>query len=607
MRSVQRNITLPPRVQILKARLASRHAFAPRISGEDAVFFDYLPLACAIVEQNNLKILRFNKAAEKLFSVTIDRWLNKPIDRYLAGCDSKKLATAALPDRPSLHYQLRPTTKQGESTFLSAHCSAYTYLNSACYLLVIEDRTAWQKSKMERRKSLRHLELAQSVAQLGSWEFYPSTQRLLLSDNARAIFDIFPTIDAKTNDLDVLIAKMSPPQGQELSQALHDARNGEAFQLMSRVKLLLGLERQVLIRGELITGGMGESIIVGCCIDLTDQIRTQSLVFERDQQYRQLVKLLPDAVLLCDPAGKIIAANPAAANLYHAESSETLVHRSLSELFAPPGQHLVQELTEHFDCDDSAFHTPLIRLQMPDGSQKDAELVAKSIRLESEHTIQILVRDISEQLRIGRELQDTNKRLTQLMGHSLDQIENERKNISEALHDEIGQTLTAINLGVGMLVKQLDGRESQRQAELMRSMSRDAIAKVRDLSLMLRPPQLDELGLTAAIEWLAERMLEPAGVLYVILAGKLAPTSPQTEIIAFRMVQECTSDALLQISVQDDGIGFNLRDQTSHLGLAYMKERAMLAGGSVEVFAEYGHGSRITMNLPKDTPGEATS
>lgn len=206
--------------------------------------------------------------------------------------------------------------------------------------------------------------------------------------------------------------------------------------------------------------------------------------------------------------------------------------------------------------------------------------------------------------------------------------EAERQRIARDLHDETGQSLTAIGMGLRGLSTALA------QAKLdpvqitnlhrLEGMTADALQELQRLIADLRPSQIDDLGLLAAVRWLGGQIQERTGLkVSVELQGKDQPASPSVKIAMFRIVQEALNNIVkhadaknvhillafdgsqMRAVVQDDGRGFD-QDQAQRqsltrrpsLGLAGMQERASLLGGTVTVRSKPGQGTQIEALIP---------
>ena len=210
-----------------------------------------------------------------------------------------------------------------------------------------------------------------------------------------------------------------------------------------------------------------------------------------------------------------------------------------------------------------------------------------------------------ETIRAGREeLENLSRRL-------LAAQEEERRRLAVELHDELGQILTAIKINLES--KRRNRRASLRILEDAIASVDQAMDRVRDLALDLRPSVLDDLGLAAALRWYVDRFAREARAETHLSIDAVAKLDPVLEITCFRLAQEvadergaacagaatsgstCTSSAIvLELKVRDDGIGFDAAAARARalggasLGLLGMEERASLAGGRLEVSQRAG-------------------
>lgn len=210
----------------------------------------------------------------------------------------------------------------------------------------------------------------------------------------------------------------------------------------------------------------------------------------------------------------------------------------------------------------------------------------------------------------------TQLRLQQLSRRLLEVQERERRHLARELHDDIGQALTALKIQLESLALTSGaGALRERLAESAET-TRHALERVRLLSLSLRPPQLDDLGLVAALRSHLDRQAA-VGRLIPHFEAEDVPRAlpPVVETACFRIAQEAINNVLrhaaasniwlrlfvagekLALSVRDDGRGFDpetaLRGAAggASLGLASMEERATLAGGALQLRSAAGQGT----------------
>ncbi|HEY3275210.1 MAG TPA: sensor histidine kinase [Syntrophorhabdaceae bacterium] len=220
--------------------------------------------------------------------------------------------------------------------------------------------------------------------------------------------------------------------------------------------------------------------------------------------------------------------------------------------------------------------------------------------------------------RTEEELQHTSEQLRVLSHRLLEIQETERRNIALELHDEIGQSLTALRIGL----KRSEGSRSLESAlaSIHESMPtvEELIGKVRNLSAELRPSILDDFGLATALEWYVKRLASRVGFEAEFHTNLTEERfSPLLELTCYRIAQEALTnvvrhsgaakvrvelragDGELRISIIDDGQGFDMQETLMRgssgdgLGLLGMRERASLAGGRLEISSELGKGTRV--------------
>ena len=206
--------------------------------------------------------------------------------------------------------------------------------------------------------------------------------------------------------------------------------------------------------------------------------------------------------------------------------------------------------------------------------------------------------------------------------------EEEQRRIARELHDGLGQTLTALTHQLERLREKCAGALPPEMASHFQDsveMVRLALNESRELSRLLRPPVLDDLGLEAALSWLA-RTLEKRAGLKVELDLDLDPDDerldPQIETLIFRLIQEALTNILkhagvdraqvavrrageaLELRVADQGHGFDTRavlaggGPTTSSGLRGMRDRVDLFGGFLEIISQPGHGTLISASIP---------
>lgn len=221
-------------------------------------------------------------------------------------------------------------------------------------------------------------------------------------------------------------------------------------------------------------------------------------------------------------------------------------------------------------------------------------------------------------------LRDSSAQLRALSQRVLQVQESERRRVATELHDEVGQSLTALKINLLGHPRFREQTPQSLQAENL-AIVEDALQQVRRLALALRPSMLDDLGLVPALRWMAEQNGSRAGFAVNVQASDAQAherLSPELEITCFRIAQEaltnimrhadatlvritlCCDGDMLTMTVEDDGCGFDaaaVRERAvfgTSLGVLGMQERAMLVAGKLCIESTPGKGSQVQLRCP---------
>lgn len=200
--------------------------------------------------------------------------------------------------------------------------------------------------------------------------------------------------------------------------------------------------------------------------------------------------------------------------------------------------------------------------------------------------------------------------------------EEERKKIARELHDEVGQTLTAIKINLEILRGKV-GSDLLSYIEESINLIDKTIEQIRDISLNLRPSLLDNLGLKSAIKWYIEKQKSKAGIdIEYELDFDQEKLDPDYAITIFRIIQESITNIVrhakakkvflsikeeensILINIEDDGVGFDVENiwnevkEGRALGILGIKERVELLKGNLEIKSGKGEGTRIKITFP---------
>lgn len=219
-------------------------------------------------------------------------------------------------------------------------------------------------------------------------------------------------------------------------------------------------------------------------------------------------------------------------------------------------------------------------------------------------------------------LQNTTRQLKALSRRVLEAQEQERRRVAIELHDELGQSLTAIKINLQLSERFKDKSPTDLNLESIRIVE-DALHQVRRLATGLRPSMLDDLGLAPALRWMADQTAQRVGLKVDFVHEQVqSRLAPEIETACFRIVQEALTNITrhaqasrveirlsregddMLLTVQDNGQGFDLPSMRqralagSSLGVLGMQERATLIGGALEIDSAPGRGSSVQLRCP---------
>jgi len=202
--------------------------------------------------------------------------------------------------------------------------------------------------------------------------------------------------------------------------------------------------------------------------------------------------------------------------------------------------------------------------------------------------------------------------------------EEERTRISRDLHDGIGQSLTALRIQLELLEQRVaaEGSKLSSDAASARELAESCLADVRQLSRMLRPPMLDDLGLGPTLRWLTRSLQEKTGITIALrLEGEEERADPAVETLVYRVVQEALTNVVkhagareaavavtrdahrIRVRVEDGGRGFDSArilsaSEDAGFGVRAMRDRVHFYDGSFRLRSMPGSGTVVEAEIP---------
>jgi PAS domain S-box-containing protein len=348
--------------------------------------------------------------------------------------------------------------------------------------------------------------------------------------------------------------------------------------------------------------------------DITARKQLEETLRVSESKFRIIFENAIYGILIFDyDSGLILDANETVVSMY-GYSREELLCTGMSAYDLSTAPEESRATAREVSKKETTFH-PLKQHRKKDGSVFPVEVVAGAYLWNGRRVMFTLLHDIWERKRAEETLERYSRRLIVLE-------EDLRKRIAMELHDDIGQVLTGLSFNLAHIQADLP-QDCPEKLRLVladsRMLTKEISRKVRNLMVDLRPTQLEEYGLAAAIRHHAEQYSQRTGIPVSVLADPSVPRLPvKQELALFRITQEALNNvvkhalasavsvrlesdgAQVLLAIRDDGRGFVPGDAAplpggSGWGLTIMRERAELAGGTFLIETAPGEGTLISV------------
>ena len=346
--------------------------------------------------------------------------------------------------------------------------------------------------------------------------------------------------------------------------------------------------------------------------------KAEESLWKSQLQYRLFFEANPLPCCVLDtPDLKILAVNSAAVQEY-GYSREEFTTLTLLDIVSPEQSDSVLTLLP-----DGSFSRPLQtwKHRTKSGKQVDVEMIWAPLELNGRNARLVIVQDITEKLE--REAAEKSEEIRRLLLARVLQIqEEERRRIARELHDEAGQLMTSLLVGLRSLSDVRRLADAKTQAKQLREIASDAINELGRLARGLHSSVLDDLGLETAIRRYADDFLGTHAIQVDVDFGA-APFSAFTrdeQLNLYRIIQEALTNVArhsqakrvnikfdcfpseIEVTIKDDGRGLSSPGDTNpshHLGIEGMRQRAAMLGGTLQVISGPPGGVTVDLRIPR--------
>jgi PAS domain S-box-containing protein len=343
-----------------------------------------------------------------------------------------------------------------------------------------------------------------------------------------------------------------------------------------------------------------------------------------------IIQSATEPIITIDEHQRIVMFNPAAERVFlcHADqaigaSLDILIPARFRTVHA---KHVSRFKDTGMSDRKMGLGAPLWGLRS-NGEEFPMEASISQTKTESGVFLSIFLRDITERQRVDQALRASRDELTRLSNALLHVREQEKKHIARELHDDLGQSLTALTMELSQLESNLDpdDTDARDRVRAMRQVIKATFASLRRIASDLRPVMLDDLGLAAAVEWLVANFVSRYGI-DTHAEIHIGPAEPSKRVATtlFRVVQEALTniakhaqatqvqlhltcdDTQCTLTVQDNGVGAAPESLTKKLplslGLQGIRERVRLLNGDVTITTRKKEGFRLDARMPAQHP-----
>jgi PAS domain S-box-containing protein len=353
--------------------------------------------------------------------------------------------------------------------------------------------------------------------------------------------------------------------------------------------------------------------------DITDRIEADLELKRSEEKFRKIVNVLPQFVSYVDRNMVYRFVNQAYLDNFNLTEDE-IIGKKLYEII---GAEAYEKAKPHLDkvlSGELVRYNEYFRYSEDYHAYMQGTLIPETDLKGNVVGYYAVLSDVTELMHNQKLLEDSRNRLRVLSEHQQKMLEKERSYIAREIHDELGQNLTAINMGLSMMKKQIprSQRELFTKIRELSHLTQSTLSKTKKLSSELRPQLIDDMGLVAALEWYLKDFEKRSGIQCICTLPDENITFPkEVALNVFRIIQESLTNVYkhanansvnvnlkvenkyIFLNIADDGVGISEENinKSNSLGIMGIEERVRLMSGECKV-ENTGHGTATNIKIP---------
>jgi PAS domain S-box-containing protein len=495
------------------------------------------------------------------------------------------------------------------------------------FLAFVRDITERKQTIAEIKKSNDRFNYIALATNDVLWDWDLISGNMWWNENFYTLFKLEK--DKVKTDIGSWYDGLHPDDLERVKKSLHNAIENGQTTWSEEYRFLKsdGETVEIFDRGYVVYDEEGNAYrMIGSMLDISERKKTERALKESEYQIKTILDTDPECIKLMSRDVKMININSSGLRMIEADNVEQIRNQSLLAVVAE--EHRPDAARLIADAFEGKSGTLEFKLQTLKGNYRWCEILIVPFKNTDGEIIAALgvTRDMTNWKIAEEELKKSFEEIRHLTEHLQNIREEERMHVAREIHDELGQQLTVLKMDVSRLGKKITAKEEEgfrpdinRILESINTM----VDTVRKISSELRPGLLDDLGLVATLDWYSADFSKRTGIETKFISGIKNDKFPQKiNIGLFRIFQESLTnvarhsgakkadvslmwqDQQLVLLIEDYGKGFDataIKDKKT-LGIMGMKERAIMIGGTYNVYSTPGKGTIIEVVVPITSP-----